>query len=91
MVANGGWLWFAATRPTTGYELWRSKGTAATTSLVEDIFPGPSDGVIMSPISPVGTRVVLGADDGTHGDELWVSGGTAATTKLLKDINLVHP
>jgi ELWxxDGT repeat protein len=41
MVAAGGWNYFSATTPETGYELWRTNGIV--TQLVFDLVPGPGD------------------------------------------------
>ncbi len=35
----GGTLYFSAYDPTNGYELWKSDGTAAGTTLVKDVNP----------------------------------------------------
>ncbi len=38
----GKWLYFSATQPESGYELYKTDGTSAGTSLVKDIIPGES-------------------------------------------------
>lgn len=42
LVESGGALFFRATTPAAGYELWTTDGTAAGTSLVADLRPGPA-------------------------------------------------
>lgn len=78
-------MYFTATTPTLGRELWRTDGTSAGTSLVRDISPGSS---YSQPafLTNVGGTLYFTADDGVHGRELWKSSGTAATTVLVKDI-----
>ena len=52
-VAMNGDLYFSATDPAHGDELWRSDGTAAGTALVKDIHPGAAKS---SPAVPDGRR-----------------------------------
>ncbi|HMX11874.1 MAG TPA: hypothetical protein PKE61_13295, partial [Burkholderiaceae bacterium] len=72
-----------------GCELWKSDGTAAGTSLVKNIGPGPSDGLSLgfSDLTNVGGTLYFGANDGSNGDELWKSDGSAAGTSMVKNIN----
>jgi ELWxxDGT repeat protein len=84
-VALGNLTIFTARSPATGYEIWRTDGTAEGTSLLLDICPGPDSS------NPIGLTVSGGtlyfsADDGIHGRELWKSDGTPAGTSLVKDI-----
>src|SRR5204863_471104 len=80
-------LFFTASRPDTGRELWKSDGTEAGTVLVKDIVPGPGSGAGSGP-------GFLTAVNGTlfftvyhySGDVLWKSDGTEAGTVLVKDI-----
>jgi ELWxxDGT repeat protein len=84
-VAIGDVMYFTATTPTLGRELWRTDGTSGGTSLVKDISPGSS---YSQPafLTNVGGTLYFTADDGVHGRELWKSSGTAATTVLVKDV-----
>ncbi|MEA2560133.1 MAG: hypothetical protein QOH06_1637 [Acidobacteriota bacterium] len=84
-AVSGGRLFFAADDGTSGNELWVTDGTAAGTSLVEDIFPGTESSFPYSLVD-LGGQVLFRADDGPDGAELWISGGTAANTSLVKDI-----
>src|SRR5262249_5791385 len=79
---------------THGYELWKSDGTAAGSTLVKDIFPGGISGYGYYPnssypshLTNVNGTLFFEDNDGTHGNELWKSDGTAAGTVLVKDIN----
>jgi ELWxxDGT repeat protein len=44
-VTFGNAIYFRANDRTHGVELWRTDGTAEGTTLVADLFPGPSNGV----------------------------------------------
>ncbi|HXU34317.1 MAG TPA: ELWxxDGT repeat protein [Thermoanaerobaculia bacterium] len=83
-VARGS-LFFVAFRPSTGTELWVSRGTAASTREVTDLRPGPR-GSLPQNLKAVGARVVFAAEDGTSGLEPWSSDGTAEGTLRWGDI-----
>ena len=90
LAAVGSTLYFTATDGTTGFQLWKSDGTAAGTVIVKEINPGGfafypyvSFGQILENVN--GT-LFFSADDGTHGYELWKTDGSAAGTVLVKDI-----
>ncbi len=85
-VDLGGTVLFAVNDGRDGFELWRSDGTAAGTSLVRDICPGSCSSRI-SWGTLVGSEMFFAADDGVHGRELWKSDGTAAGTVMVADIN----
>lgn len=89
LVVMGDYVYFAATRPAEGREMWRSDGTEAGTQLVADLRTGKSSS------SPSRLRTVGGdqlvfvatyAGTTNTGAELYVSDGTSAGTKLVKDI-----
>jgi len=84
-VLNG-MLLYSPSDGATGYEVWRTYGSAASTTLVKDINPG-SAGSSPQGYTAVGTGCVFSANDGTAGADLWFTDGTSAGTTLLKDIN----
>lgn len=69
-----------------GYELWKTDGTAAGTTLVKDINPGDAGNSFPGQFAEMGGLLYFVADDGTHGVELWRSDGTADGTQLVKDV-----
>ncbi len=81
----GGVTYFAAYDDDAGAELWRTAGTASTTTRVADILPGAASS-FPSALVELGGRLLFVADDGS-GDELWRSDGTAAGTRRVADIN----
>ena len=87
LINVNGTLYFAATDPINGRELWKSDGTAEGTLLVRNILPDART-ASASPVEPIDVNGVLYfvANDGVHGKELWKSDGTAAGTVLVKDI-----
>ena len=84
-VNVNGTLFFRANDDVSGYELWRSDGTSAGTTLVKDIVSGFS-GSYPTSLTNVDGTLFFTANDGTNGYELWRSDGTSAGTTLVKDI-----
>jgi ELWxxDGT repeat protein len=84
----GGVLYFSASDPAHGAELWRSDGNiagSAGTYRVTDVCPGRCSS---SPNS-IGTfhdRLYWSADDGVAGRELWTSDGVPGHEQRVKDI-----
>ncbi|MCA8970087.1 MAG: hypothetical protein KDC95_09900 [Planctomycetes bacterium] len=74
-------LYFTASDPNLGREVWSSDGTNAGTSVFLDIRPGPG------PSNPAAYTVAAGklwfvASNDPAGYELWESDGTAAGSKI---------
>jgi ELWxxDGT repeat protein len=76
-------VYFMGSAPATGKELWRTDGTAAGTSAVADLIPGPT-GSSPHGFAVAADRLFFAAEDGTDTTALWTSDGTAAgTTKVV--------
>lgn len=68
---------------TRGFELWRSDGSAAGTSLVTELNPGPDSG-FPTDLTSLGTAVLFGGTaPGSVGVPLWRTDATAAGTNQL--------
>jgi ELWxxDGT repeat protein len=78
LAALGGTLLFAGKKDGS-QGLWRSDGTAAGTSVVQEF-------VSLEQLTAADGRLFFVADDGIHGAELWTSDGTAAGTRLVRDV-----
>lgn len=85
MVQAGNRVFFSATAPGVGEELWMSDGTEAGTVLVKDVQAGAASSFPTAMIDSNGL-VFFEADDGVAGREVWRSDGTAAGTMMVKDI-----
>lgn len=72
---------------TNNYELWRSNGTTAGTSILKDINPGPI-GSNPQNFKEINGELYFIANDGSHGIELWKTDGSTSGTVMVKDI---HP
>ncbi|MDO9041188.1 MAG: hypothetical protein Q7U64_02450 [Desulfocapsaceae bacterium] len=84
----GGTLYFCAYEITSGWELWKSNGTLAGTTMVKDIYPGSNDGVSDScHLASIGSTVFFAGIDAANGAALWKTDGTAVNTVMVADIN----
>lgn len=68
---------------THGFELWRTNGDDAGTTLVMDICPGVNDSN-PAEFTAMGDWLYFAADDCVHGRELWRTNGV--TTEMVLDI-----
>lgn len=83
----GSLLYFTASTPATGRELWRTEGDHATLRLLGDLAPGSASSKPMDVTQyGDGATVVFSADTPGKGRELWVSEGTRFDTRLLCDV-----
>ncbi len=80
-----GTLFFMAQDASHGFELWKSDGTAAGTTMVADIVSGAASSAPQF-LTDVNGTLFFTANDAIHGFELWKSDGTTAGTQLVKDI-----
>jgi ELWxxDGT repeat protein len=71
LTAVGDRLFFTASDPEHGDELWVSDGSASGTVVVADIVPG-TGGSDPSELTTVGDRLFFSAQDNAHGREVWV-------------------
>ncbi len=87
----GGKLYFGANDGTDGNQLWRTDGTSAGTTIVDDINPGSvatnGQGAAVTAIAANNGRIFFQANDGIHGAELWTTLGKASSTSLVANIN----
>ncbi|SDG47947.1 ELWxxDGT repeat protein [Epilithonimonas hungarica] len=79
-------LFFTAGSNTSGFELWKTDGTAEGTVQVKNINAGTSSSFPGS-FKQVGNKVFFAANNGTNGNELWMTDGTEEGTVLVKDVN----
>src|SRR5262245_57028887 len=86
MMAIGSTTYFTADDGVHGWELWKSDGTGAGTTLVKDINPASASSYPGS-LTNVNGTLFFSANDGNHGVELWKSDGTESGTVLVKDNN----
>ncbi len=77
-VELGGWTYFRASTPQHGWELWKTDGTEAGTSLVRDIRPGTNSS-LPTDLTVFGNLVYFTVDRGA-GRELWRTDGTESGT-----------
>lgn len=83
----GNHVFFRASSPNFGFEIWKTDGTAANTSMVKDIKPGNTSSISEYPLfMELNGIFYFKADDGIHGEELWRSDGTSDGTYMVKDI-----
>ena len=82
----GSYLYFMAQGSnSTGYELWRTNGTAGGTTLVKDIYTGSGHGY-PNHLKNVNNTLYFWAKTSVAGYELWKSDGTESGTVMIKDI-----
>ena len=87
IVENNNKLYFSASEPGNGRELWSFDLGSSTASLVKDINPGSSNGLKTSEMIFVDDILYFLADDSVNGYELWRSNGTEIGTYMLKNIS----
>jgi ELWxxDGT repeat protein len=83
-VNLNGTLFFMASSPEYGQELWKSDGTPEGTAMVKDIVEG-TEGSGISRLKKVGNKVFF-VTTNTPNTQLWVSNGEESGTFMLKEI-----
>ncbi|HBC56479.1 MAG TPA: hypothetical protein DCZ03_04870, partial [Gammaproteobacteria bacterium] len=78
-------LYFSSNGGESGWELWKSDGTPAGTSLVKDINTGSLDSFPYW-MTTMGDDLYFTAKESNTGTELWKSDGSTEGTSLVKDI-----
>ncbi len=87
-VTMNGFAYFVADDGINGFELWKTNGTEAGTSLVKDINPGVP-GITTGtppPLVEMNGFLYFAATTAANGQELWKTDGTEAGTVMVKDI-----
>jgi len=87
--AFGNSVFFSFEDPAVGFELWKSDGTAAGTTLFADLEPGtkssrPKDFTVVK--RPAGDLLYFTATTDSFGTELWRTDGTPSGTFVI-DVN----
>ncbi len=78
----GNQLFFRASEPSSGYELWKSDGTGAVR--VKDVVPG-AQGSTPEGLTAVGQLLFFSASSAAGNTLLWRSDGTEQGTVLVRD------
>jgi len=79
-------LYFSANDGVSGYELWKSDGSAEGTVRLADLYPGSTGSLAEAIVALPDGRAVFAAGHEQFGRELWQSDGTAEGTRLLTDL-----
>ena len=84
-----GSLYFTATNPELGRELWKTDGTVGGAQLVRDIREGEIGAIsgVIAQLTVFDGALYFLADDGSTGAELWKTDGTEVGTQLVKNVN----
>jgi ELWxxDGT repeat protein len=82
VVAIGSMIYFSATTPNQGSELWKSDGTTAGTTLVRDIISG-SEGSFPADLTNINGVLYFSAINPLGERDLWKSDGTTLGTVVV--------
>lgn len=91
MTKMGSKIYFSASTPATGAELWVSDGTSAGTMMVKDLQPGSAGSIpgFFGQLTTPGTNVAFMASTGSPSEslfEMWKTNGTAAGTVKVSSV-----
>jgi ELWxxDGT repeat protein len=93
ILTSGTHVYFPATTPTSGTELWESTGTTASTQLLKDIYVGSNSSQPYF-FTVLNGKMLFTANDGINGAtsygsgvNLWSTDGTTAGTSLIFNFN----
>lgn len=81
VALNNNQILFTAYTRTTGYELWKSNGTASGTTIIKDLMPGETSFYPEIYAAKNGKAYFTGSD--STGECIFVTDGTAAGTKKI--------
>lgn len=91
-------LYFLGAEANTGFELWRTDGTATGTYLVKDINPGVESSIlyitneaVAQYFTELNGYIYFGAAEPVNGAELWRTDGTEAGTTMVANIETSTP
>ncbi|TBN06716.1 T9SS type A sorting domain-containing protein [Hyunsoonleella flava] len=89
-VELNGYVYFAGGTASNNFELWRTDGTTAGTTLVKEINSSSASSSFPLYLNVLNGSLIFSASNGlsgsNNGTELWISDGTSTGTVLLKDI-----
>lgn len=84
---DNGILYFFANDGVLGNELWKTDGTDVGTTLIKDIYEGPTSSVFTLDNAVMYHGLYcFNARDAIHGAEFWKSDGTTEGTQMVLDI-----
>lgn len=97
-IVKDGVMYFYGMDDNSGYELWRTDGTAAGTYMVKDINPGAESSFLYinneaarQYFAELNGYIYFGAAEPVNGAELWRTDGTEAGTTLVANIEPSQP
>lgn len=82
-------LYFRAIDPDSGYELWKSDGSAAGTAVVKDIHSSHNESSLISYMTPVGDALYFVAKDNSGQMALWKTNATATAVDPILQLDQI--